>query len=367
MSDLVDAAVASAFLDANGNLGPVPDCPGAPRQKFHFEEVCETRPVRLGLGHEERRSIYERLKHSGQGASLVPNQRTVTCPVEVQSLENSLSVKGMDTTWIVENTGSNSVVVAWVVDGIEWSPFHPDVKAVDDPEARIPPGDWLNVPTFDSFVYHAREVEADGTVGQVVLQHRVGLIPIGKPDNLHCDLSKPDVEPVDPDTADRVEEFARTPTRRATCNIIDIGFRNEAGCPLHLYWAGGNDDTPDSGFNCGEKFKMHLGTKPATQDFMHDWESTTKFEGTFIGHTFVARLASDPSVVVDHHTIQTTKIVDCPNLKQKVSTGSQQEAEAIVAADGVIHQVDNAEDQIDMQLGREAVMGTMAQGGAVSS
>lgn len=165
----------------------------------------------------------------------------------------------------------------------------------------------------------------------------MGLIPIGNPQGLHCDLSKPDVEPVDPKTAERVEEFARPPVPEVRqCNVVDVSFRNQAGCPLHVYWASGTKDIPETGFNCGEKFRFHLGTKPATQDFMQDWESATKFEGSFVGHTFVARLASDPNVVVDSHTIETTKIIDCPNLKQAVTVASKGQSEAIIDSLGQI-------------------------------
>ena len=326
-----------SFMDTNGNTGIVPDCPVPPLNHFHNDDVCLTRPVRMNKGDVERQSIYERLKESGQGATLVPNQQTVVCPLEVQNLESPTAVKGLDTTWIVENTGSKTVVVAWLVDGVEWSPYNPDIKAVDDPKARVPPGEWANIPTFDSFVYHARELEDDGAVGQVVLQHRVGLIPIGNPSGLACDLSKPDVEPVDPKTAVTLRDYARNPTPpKRPCNVVDVGFRNQAGCPLHVYWARGINEIPERGFACGEKFRFHLGTKPATQDFMQDWESVTKFEGSFIGHTFVARLASDPNVVVDSYTVQTTKIIDCPTLNQKVASGSKQATEAVVEAEGLV-------------------------------
>jgi len=345
MSDLAKANVgagANPMMDANGNPGGVvPECPVPPLTHFHNEDVCLTRPVRLNLGDVQRKDIYQRLKDSGLGATLVPNQQTVVCPIEVQNLESPVAVKGFDTTWVVENTGSKTAVVSWVVDGIEWSPYNPGMKAVDDPKAHVPPGEWLNVPTFDSFVYHVREIEEDGTVGQIVLQHRVGLIPIGNPNGLSCDLSKPDVEPVDPITAVTLKDFARkaTPAKRK-CNVIDVGFRNQAGCPLHVYWASGNSIVPESGFNCGEKFRFHLGTKPAPQDFMQDWESSTKFEGSFIGHTFVARLASDPNIVVDSYTIETTKIIDCPSLKQKVATGSNKAAQAVVEAEGLVTPLD---------------------------
>ena len=32
---------------------------------------------------------------------------------------------------------------------------------------------------------------------------------------------------------------------------------------------------------------------------MFDWESKTKYEGTYVGHNFVFRLAKDENIVVD--------------------------------------------------------------------
>jgi hypothetical protein len=350
--------------------GTVPTCPNPSLSKFHFEEVCLNRPHRHNLGDFERGSIYQRLKNSGTGATLVPNQQTVTCPLEVQSLESPNSVKGFDTTWVVENTGSTPVVVSWVVDGIEWSPYEPDVKAMDDPKARVQPGDWLNVPTFDSFVYHVREIDEDGNPGNIVLQHRVGLVPVVNRNGIVCDANKPDVEPIDPITALTKPDFSRNPTPAVRpCNTIDIGFRNQVGCPIHVYWANQleGEDVPKEGFNCGENFRFHLGTKPAPQDFMNDWESSTKFEGSFIGHTFVLRLASDPNIVVDSFTIQTTKVIDCPNRKQKVAESSaEEEAEAVAAADAVVTPEGNVlplEDQAANEL-RATAATVMADVGA---
>jgi hypothetical protein len=271
----------------------------------------------------------------------VPNQQTVVCPLEVQNLNNPSTVKGFDTTWIVENTASVDVVISWVVDGVEWSPFEPDVKAIDDPNARLTPGDWQSIPTFESFAYNVREAIEDGSVGNVLLQHRAGLVAIGNPNQLSCDARQPDVEPVDPETAVREQVFSRTPThRKRPCNTIDIGFRNQVGCPLHVYWANRLGDVPSEGFTCDEKYKFHLGTKPATQDFMFDWESQTKFEGSYIGHTFVARLASNPDIVVDSYTLEPTRIVDCPDLKQQVAATSYEKAEAIVGAEGIVQPLD---------------------------
>ena len=171
------------------------------------------------------------------------------------------------------------------------------------------------------------------------MQHRAGLIPIGNPNQYECDANLPDVEPVNPSTAERKPEFGRTPHPKASrpCNTVDISFRNQVGCPLHVYWANRLDEVPTEGFSCGEKFKFHLGTKPAPQDFMLDWDSATKFEGSYVGHTFVARLASDPSVVIDSYTVEPTKIIDCPNLrKQQIASSVDEEAEVEVRADGTV-------------------------------
>jgi len=318
--------------------GPVPECPNPPLSHYHNLDVCTShRAVRRPEGHVERNSIYRRLRESGDGATLVPNQHTAVCPLALEELESPTAAKGLDTTWILENTSSKPVVVAWIVDGQEWSPFTPDIKPIDDPKAILAPGEWLNVPTFDSFVYHVRELQADSSPGPIVLQHRVGLIPIRNPNHIDCDSSTPDREPVSPETAERIPDFQRPPLPEVRhCNIIDLSFRNQVGCPLHVYWAKQLVDVPESGFVCGEEFRFHLGTKPATQDFMFDWESSTKFEGSFMGHTFVARLASDPSVVVDSYTVQPTRVIDCPIRQEEEGLKTGGLAEVVLQAEGTI-------------------------------
>ena len=65
-------------------------------------------------------------------------------------------------------------------------------------------------------------------------------------------------------------------------------------------------------------------------DFMWDWGSKTKYEGSFVGHTFVARRADDPSVVVDKYTLEPTRIVDCPSRKNKQVVASPTNKDASV-------------------------------------
>eukprot|EP00980_Cylindrotheca_fusiformis_P028287 scaffold22589_cov138-Cylindrotheca_fusiformis.AAC.50 len=364
------AAVGALAMNGGGNTNNniLPDCPNPELAHYHREEVCLNglKPTRPSLGSHDRNEIYESLKASGLGATLVPNQQTVVCPMEVQRLENPTAVRGLDTTWIVENTATTPVVISWLEDGIEKSPFKPDTKPMEDPLAIVQPGDWISVPTYESFVYHVREIEDDGNPGKVVLQHRAGLIPIGNPNQYDCDASLPDVEPVNPTTAERKIEFGRTPTPESRpCNTVDISFRNQVGCPLHVYWANRLDDVPQDGFSCGEKFKFHLGTKPAPQDFMLDWDSSTKFEGSYVGHTFVARLASDPSVVIDSYTVEPTRVIDCPNLKEQVAISSKDDqAEAEVRVDGTIE--NRNEETVDSTLHlQEAV--TAGLGGVSST
>jgi hypothetical protein len=94
-----------------------------------------------------------------------------------------------------------------------------------------------------------------------------------------------------------------------------------------------------------EKFKFHLGLNSQPNDFMWGWDSSTKFEGTFVGHTFAFRLAADPDVLVQTYTLQPTRIPDCPNLKNKAQVNrvtSVGLAQALVLPTGT----ENATDTI---------------------
>ena len=63
---------------------------------------------------------------------------------------------------------------------------------------------------------------------------------------------------------------------------------------------------------------------------MFDWQSKTKYEGTYVGHNFVFRLAKDENIVVDSIALQPTKVIDCPGLKNQITVDSLSEAEAII-------------------------------------
>jgi hypothetical protein len=142
----------------------------------------------------------------------------------------------------------------------------------------------------------------------------------------------PDVDELARTTPTR-GEFTRTPpTINRRCNTIDLGFRNMANCPLNGYYVTQRSDDDDEVENTlheeevdgytmpaayQEIFKFHLGTNPKSDDFMWGWDSSTKFEGTFVGHTFAFHLAAEPDVLVQTYKLQPTRIPDCPNLKNK--------------------------------------------------
>lgn len=98
----------------------------------------------------------------------------------------------------------------------------------------------------------------------------------------------------------------------------------------------------------------------------------TKFEGSYVGHTFVARLASDPKVIIDTYTLQPTRIVDCPNLKQKVAIQgkeAEKEAEAVVEPEGTTTTTTDQLEEPDAPDASAAITGgaaTMAAAGGIS-
>jgi hypothetical protein len=223
---------------------------------------------------------------------------------------------GLDTSWIVENTASSPVVLSFVKDGVERSAVQTSISPPeDDPKAILQPGEWKAINTYDGHVFHARELLPDGTTGKVLLQHRVGAIPIGEKVSRNVVCPDVDDEPMvltDDGTKVTHPNFQRTKAPpKKVCNTIEVSFRNMAGCPLNGYYVQAG--------TCEETFKHHLGVQSSVNDFMKDWGSSTKYESSYVGHTFVFRSAFSDQVV-DKVTIRPTQITDCPDLKQTVAT-----------------------------------------------
>jgi hypothetical protein len=174
----------------------------------------------------------------------------------------------------------------------------------------------------------------------VLLQHRAGLIPVGTyADGIDCPTN--DVEPLVENTNVLAPEFRRTPSAvHRPCNTMDIGFRNEAPCPLHVYYVSGE------GESCAEAFKFHLGVESIVPDFHWDWKSQTKYEGSFIGHTFHFRLASNPTILVDTVTLSPVVVTDCPTSGIAVPVSAQGETVSIS-----IGGAEGLRDGLDMIIG----------------
>lgn len=276
--------------------------------KYHSDQQCDRasyNAFKAGLG---RPFTYQRFKELG-GMSTVPSHTTVKCPAGGAALDLRDPLypeTGFDTVWFVENASSGPIVVSFIdKDGMERSAKNPKISpAVADPEAIVLPGRWMAVYAFEGHQFTAREVLKTGVAGNVLLQHRAGLIPIGaQADSLDCPAE--DIEPIVEDF--RAPEFQRVaPEEHRPCNTMDVGFRNHANCPLHVYYVSGE------GESCTEAFRFHLGVENLTPDFMWEWKSKTKFEGSFIGHTFHFRLASNPAVLVDTVTLSPVVVTDCP-------------------------------------------------------
>ena len=63
---------------------------------------------------------------------------------------------------------------------------------------------------------------------------------------------------------------------------------------------------------------------------MFDWNSKTKYEGTYVGHNFVFRYAKDERIVVDSVALHPTRVIDCPGLKNQVNVASVSFGEAVL-------------------------------------
>ena len=67
------------LADHESHTGLVPDSPSLPDAKYHGKDTCMLTPSRPStLGDVERPFILNRLRSSGNGATLVPNQQTVS-------------------------------------------------------------------------------------------------------------------------------------------------------------------------------------------------------------------------------------------------------------------------------------------------
>lgn len=352
-------AVGFFIKEQDAIAGMDPNCPTVKHYtaEYHMDTVCDRASQNMYKDNLDRHAVRTRLLETG--TRNVPSEKTSFCPQNVQALVSEDSVTGFDTSWIVENTASTPVVIAYMLQKEDGS--FAEVSAFDikisppnhDPKAIMKPGEWKSLMTHEGHVFHVREILQDGSMGRVLMQHRVGLYPVTNRygHELNCDPTDPDPEPVvvkeETGEQTRDPDFAReAPRKMRPCNVLDIGFRNEVGCPLNAYYTGmyqmkgvakprgnvtalknGEAHTPKS---CHEVFKFHLGKSDHPQDFMWSWDSKTKYESTFVGHNFVFRYAKDERIVVDSVALAPTQVIDCPGLKNQILAVSMSVGEAIV-------------------------------------
>lgn len=322
------AVTATTTTTATTTPAAVTVCPKAGSveigQKYHSDSQCDRAAYTAFKDSLGRHETYRKFKAMG-GVATVPNIKTVTCPaagerVTMKEPSSASYDVGMDTVWFVENQASTPVVVSYLTaEGVEVSALNPHiVPAVRDPQAILASGSWMAVQAFEGHEFVVRQVlmlpGGAAVAGNVLLQHRVGLYPVGAHAALACPTDAlEDKEPLvvneSDGTATTAPQFQRTaPPALRPCHTMDVGFRNAAGCPLHGYHVSGGGDA------CAERFKLHLGVQQGSNvpDYMNDWVSQTKYEGTFVGHTFHFRLASNPAVLVDTVTLSPVIVTDCP-------------------------------------------------------
>mmetsp|Transcript_32832 Transcript_32832/g.68447 ORF Transcript_32832/g.68447 Transcript_32832/m.68447 type:complete len:422 (-) Transcript_32832:179-1444(-) len=322
-------------------------------EKYHGDHVCDRQEYNDFKESLNRHMTYETFKAVPGTMNQVPNQRTLVCPTQVQDLHHETSgngehVQGFDVVWLVENTSSEPIVLSFVAkDGVEYSAMNSAIApAHADPQAILQPGQWKDIRTFEGHVFHARTFDVSTqSLGPVVLQHRAGLVPVGaQVQDLSCPLV--DVKPRPLDKRETGEEDvyeehmyeevdedgSAMPYEYRYCNTLDVGFRNMANCPLDAYFVGPSEEDESL---CSESMKFHLGTNSVAQDFFYQWDSTTKFQSTWMGQTFQFR--SPDGQVVDTMTLEPTRITDCPDLKERALVNdatSVEVAEQVGAAIG---------------------------------
>jgi hypothetical protein len=364
---------------------PLPACPRMPQSlqdKYHDVDKCNHKWQTSELLREQRSERHDYFARTGQYPLIAP-QKTIVCPLEPADLTPPSGIIGQDTRWIVENKSSGPVVIIFYdsVDQVERSAMHGHiVPPQNDPDTILFPGQYKVVNTFEGHVFYVRELLEDGSTGEILLQHRPGVVEFknrfGR--ELNCgaatqdenaahhyenDKEEPsqqneataaamststttsstDANSQSPLTTSADEEG--TPVSRSTettdelispeqttdetaplpvqtpkhpnhCNIVYQGFRNTLGnCPLDVYYVGSEQGVTNGPMQCNEKYTFHLGTQASSNAI--DEEAQLKFEVSYMGHSFVARLASNPDVVVDSFTLQPTEIHDCPSRKKQ--------------------------------------------------
>jgi hypothetical protein len=309
--------------------------------KYHLDSACDRMAHNHPAKRDVRASRYQALLHTG--VDHIPDELTAVCPEQVENWE--ISEYGHDTKILIDNEASTPVVIIFLKNGIEYSAMNSETTPPHhDPDAILQPGQWANLEVFEGHVFYVRELTKEGGLGNILVQHRTGIIPIKNrfgqklpcekpklPDIKHLEqlppkkqeqIVKQALEKVDPEPKIDPEWDRSHSHFEERCHILYKGFRNNVdGCALNMFYVGMQEPPKTGPMTCREEFKFHLGLHPSPEDYMHSWESRTKFEATFVGHTWVARLASNMDIVVDSYTVAPIVVRDCPLLKKQIKVG----------------------------------------------
>eukprot|EP00565_Helicotheca_tamesis_P007361 CAMPEP_0185723464 /NCGR_PEP_ID=MMETSP1171-20130828/302_1 /TAXON_ID=374046 /ORGANISM="Helicotheca tamensis, Strain CCMP826" /LENGTH=462 /DNA_ID=CAMNT_0028391169 /DNA_START=190 /DNA_END=1578 /DNA_ORIENTATION=+ len=353
----------AALASFQNTLSTLPSCPlGDAFPIQHTDAMCN----RVHSNSEEVRMLRKKPPHlagiSGREAvQKLAEEATWVCPDDNSILDDvENDTIGHMTTWIVKNEASTPVSIAYVDrkrNNLEVSAKNGRISPAHiDPHSVLRPGEWTSFHTFQGHIFHVRElIDIGGGVlspGRVLLRHQPGLIPIGKRgsnEKMHCPSSAL-YDPIPELLENENYPHENHPHQRTLenqnefCNVLHRGFVNRVGCPLDIYFAGSSSTSEktsqcmeresnftssesmvDPSMACSERFKMHLGVNPSPQNYLDDWDSPIKFEGSYLTHRFVARMRHDPRIVVDEIVMEPHVIRDCPVKRREESKMVQKE------------------------------------------
>ncbi|CAB9514450.1 expressed unknown protein [Seminavis robusta] len=276
-------------------------------------------------------------------------QKTVICPgTSPQNLYEGHIQFGGRTRFVVKNVASDPVVVAFVdrSNGMEYSAANGDITpARMDPNSFLAPGMTKVFAVNEGHVFHVR----DAKTNELLAQHRAGLIPIEnkfQQEIGHCPIKDGKKQTFDDGSYRVMRKFPQW--RPALVEkyseeiYVDAGFKNTVKsstgqtCPVNFYFVAKNaGKSKRRKPNYWERLTMHLGGNNKAKGTDGElWDASTKYERTYVGHEFVARLAHDDSVVVDHLSIGPVKIQDCGKKKQRNTVQVASHATAIIVPIG---------------------------------
>lgn len=263
---------------------------------------------------------------------LTRDEKTVICPESAQNLHEGHIQYGMRTRFLVKNTASDPVVVAYVnEDGSEVSAANFKISPPQlDPESVMAPGEIKLFGVQEGHVFHLR----DAFSGELLMQHRAGLVPIENRYNHEIDC--PSDTYTESDIPEYTEDFRILRKFQQWKPIaVDtstqgiewpVGFHNTivskdgAQCPVNLYFVKRQDQNPRRKPNYVERFSAHLGTHQLSTGEEEAPNAAIKYETTYAGHQFAVRLAHDESVVVDYINMAAIQVADCSNKKKTDAT-----------------------------------------------